>query len=98
MNRDDWYKWRARWQWALQQAAREIGKDQPLYRILGSVAWGRFEGEPGATDNKDNVVFGAGFLQGVRYAAMNAGRELKLPGTRHLERIHDRLRQEPPDA
>jgi hypothetical protein len=94
ISRADWETKRYAWRWAIAQAAEAIGKGKPLYNILGSAAWGRFDGEASPGEVKDNVVFGVGFLEGVRYAALHAGRELHLEGTVHLERIHDRMRLE----
>ena len=87
-----WEAERLVWARALQQIARELGEDSDLYKILGTTAWGRYDGEPSVSELKDNIVFGCGYLQGVRYAAMNAGRTLGLEGTYELERIHGRIR------
>jgi len=91
IKREEYAKRREAWAYALYDAAKAIGKGNPLYEILGSVAWGRYDGEPAMNEVKENIVFGLGFLEGVRYAALNAGRALNLKGTTHLERIHDRV-------
>ena len=93
-SRAEWSKQRHAWAWALQQAAQECGKDSKMYKILGSVAWGRFDGEAQPQEPKDNIIFGAGYLQGARSVALAAGREFRLPGTIHLENIHSRLTRE----
>ena len=71
---------RTQWASALSQIASETGKASPLTDILGTVAWGRYNGEPSATDSKDNALIGYGFLMGVRYAAMRAAERFKLDG------------------
>mgnify|MGYP001586936065 CR=1 FL=1 len=85
------FRERNEWRQALEQIAKEVGNDHALYKILGSVAWGRFDGEPTATDSKDNAVFGLGFLQGVRYVALEAARLYNLKGERSLANIHERF-------
>ena len=85
------FRERNQWRLALERIAQEVGKEAPLYRILGSVAWGRFEGEPTATDSKDNAVFGLGFLRGVRHAALEAARLYNLKGERSLANIHEKF-------
>ena len=83
---------RTRWERALQEIAQEVGANSVVYKTLGSVAWGRYEGEGRAHgDDKENVMFGLGFLQGVRYAAMNAAAAQNLRGEDALRRIHDRI-------
>ena len=68
------YHDRDQWRRALEQIANEAGKGSPLYKILGTISWGRFDGEPSSCDTKDNALLGLGFLQGARYAALNAAR------------------------
>ncbi len=87
---------RSRWAWsvALLNIAQDAGKGSDLYEMLGNVAWGRYDGEPQPQETKDHVVFGAGFLQGVRYAALLAGERFKVAGTNDLRTIHDRIRRE----
>lgn len=94
MKREHWEQRRAMWSRALQEIARKLPPQSTLREMLGSVAWGRYDGEPTPTDTKDNVVFGAGYLEGVRHTALLAGRALNLKGTSELERIHDRFRRE----
>ena len=93
MKREHWEKRRTAWASALYQGgSKEMA--QPLRQILGSVAWGRYEGESQPDEVKDNIVFGCGYLEGVRYAALQAGRVFKLKGTAQLEGIHSRIRKE----
>ena len=94
MTKDQWIKRRNAWVSAMYLAAVAIGKDKPLYRILGSLAWGRFDGEQSPGEHLDHVAYGAGFLAGARFVALNAGREFNLDGTREMERIHDRIQAE----
>jgi len=91
LSKEEYTRRRAAWAYALYDAAKAIGKGNPLYAILGSITWGRYDGEPAMNEVKDNIVFGLGFLEGARYAALNAGRVLRLKGTNHLEGIHDRV-------
>ena len=85
---------RAAWARALQQIAAEHGEKSPVYKLLGTIAWGRYDGEPCPSDDKDNVATGLAFLQGVRYAAINA---CELMGLHKAEQdfrcIHDRMRR-----
>ena len=92
LTKQDWQERRSAWARALYRAAEACGKDSKPYKILGTVAWGRYDGEAQPQEAKDNIVFGAGFLKGVRYAALGAGDELKLPGTEHLRGIHNEVR------
>ena len=92
MKRDDWQERRQAWQSAMVEAARGLDKDSLLKRAMGSVAWGRYNGEPSAGEVKDNIVFGCGYLQGIRDTLLQVGHELNLQGTREFEGIHDRVR------
>ena len=83
---------RRKWAYALSSIAREQGKDSALYKMLGSVAWGRYDHESSPNESKDNILLGLGFLEGVRYAAMRAGEQFDVPGWYDLQRIHDRLK------
>lgn len=76
---------------ALEQIARESGKGSTLYKCMGSMAWGRYEGEPCATDSKDNTVFGCGYLNGTRDALLRVARVLGWPEATLLEEIHRRM-------
>lgn len=91
--REEWINERAAWELALMRAARAAGEESKLYQLLGSVAWGRYDGESTAGETKGNIIFGAGYLQGVRAVALQAGRMFNLPGTVHLERIYDAMRE-----
>lgn len=89
---------RAQLENALCRVADEAGKDSQLYKLLGTVAWGRYTGEPCLADSKDNALIGYGFLRGVRYAAMNAADLFKLAGVSKLRSIHDQMTKGEPDA
>ena len=84
-------KARSQWSYALFQIAQTQGKDSPMYKMLGSVAWGRYEYEPCPQETKENILLGLGFLQGVHYAAMQASKQFNVPGLYDLQRIHDKL-------
>ena len=43
---------RTQWASALYQIASETGKASPLTYILGTVAWGRYNGEPSAGEKR----------------------------------------------
>ena len=90
-DKSTWLARRSAWAYELEAIARKQGKGSDLYEMLGTVAWGRYDGEPQPDELKDNVVFGAGFLQGVRYAAMKAGAKFQVEGTNDLRNIHDRI-------
>lgn len=62
--------------------------DPRLKKCFGTLAWGRFDGEPCASDSKDNTIFGCGFLEGMRYALLCTAQEFKLEGEDALRRIH----------
>ena len=94
MLRKEAEKRRTQWARALYQIASETGKASPLTYILGTVAWGRYDGEPGAADSKDNALIGYGFLMGVRYASLLAAERFKLDGVSKLRNIHDRIEKE----
>lgn len=86
---------RQAWAYALEQIARELGKDHPITKGMGSVAWGRYEGEPQVSgDGIAHVAQGYGFLQGVRYALLQVARAEGWEGERELAKIHDRMRGE----
>ncbi len=89
-----WNRSRMAWARALSGIAREQSQESDMYKMLGNVAWGRYDGEPQPDELKDNVVFGTGFLQGVRYAALQAGERFGVTGTNDLRNIHDRIRRE----
>ena len=90
--KDEAYRLRAAWTRALRDVAKQLGykpnhhgeSDHPVVRILGALAWGRFEYEPGSCDSKDRAVRGLGYLEGVRDAALRAAREL---GDREADRL-----------
>ena len=92
MTRDHAVIERHRWARALTEIARAAGEKSVLYRMLGTVAWGRYDGEPTASgDTKDQVMFGLGFLQGVRYAALLSAEIHKIAGEDALRTIHKRI-------
>ena len=79
---------RTAWRIALMKVAEELGKESEVYKILGSLAWGRHEGEQAVHETKDNVVFGLGYLKGYRDATLAATRVLNLKGERALANCH----------
>lgn len=93
MKREDWQKRRAAWARALYEAAHYMADGSPLRNILGSVAWGRYEGESQPGELKDHIAFGCGYLQGIRDAALGAGRECSLKGTEQLEGMYGQVRK-----
>lgn len=79
---------RTAWANAMQRVAQEAGAGSPLYRAMGPLAWGRYDGEPNMKDTKDNVVKGLAYIQGKRDALLEAGRVTGAWPTSSLERIH----------
>lgn len=92
MRRAEVERRRRAWQRAMQQVADALGKDDPAVKGMGSVAWGRYEGEPTVTDNLVNAAVGWGYLQGVRDALLHTARDQRWHNAeRELARIHDRM-------
>lgn len=73
---------RRRWINALRDIADKHGKDSWAYKVLGSLAWGRFEGESRPNEHKDDVVRGYAYLRGYRDACMRAA---ELAGDKSAE-------------
>lgn len=88
MKRAEWDSRRRAWASAMQGVASKLGEHSPLYKAMGSLAWGRYQGEPSATDNKDMAVFGCAYVQGKRDALLAVARMLGWDGARELEGIH----------
>lgn len=91
LRKDDLICRRAAWDSALNSIARELGKDHWITKGMGTVAWGRYDGEPTPTDSVGNVAMGWGFLRGVRYALLQVARDQSLPDERVLATIHKRM-------
>jgi len=94
LRKEDLLKRRRAWQRTMHALARELGEDHWITQGMGSVAWGRYDGECEPDESVSHVAMGWGFLQGVRYALLQVARE---PGCRRkdehvLARIHDRMR------
>jgi hypothetical protein len=68
MSKDEWALRRDAWRRALQEIATECGKDSAVYKILDTMAWGRFDGEGHPGETRDDVAYGVGFLHGARLA------------------------------
>lgn len=86
--RAEWEKRRYAWQRAMVKVANAVGNGSKLYQAMGSLAWGRYDGEPSAADSKDRAVFGTGYLQGKRDALLSVARMEGWPGAVELENIH----------
>ncbi len=93
MLRKDVERARRAWALALYEIAVEVGEGSPLYKAMGSVAWGRYEGEPSASDSKDNAMFGYAYLRGLRDALMRVAEAEHWAGANALRVIHDRVRE-----
>lgn len=90
--KEDLDRLRRQWARALESIAREVGSNSDVYKIMGTVAWGRYDGEPAASgDGLTHIAMGYGFLMGVRYATLNAARHFDLNGEKQLARIYDRF-------
>lgn len=83
---------RSAWARAIEEVAREVGKESPVYRALGSAAWGRYEHEPQRNDSKDGALLGLGYLEGLRYGVMLAARANNWEGERALANVPTRVR------
>lgn len=79
------------WALALEQIASEVGEKSPLYKAMGSVAWGRYDGEPCPSDSKENALRGLYYLMGVRDALLRAAEIQRWDGLESLRSIHDRI-------
>jgi hypothetical protein len=89
---------RDEWRRAMQSLASELGDDHWITKGMGSIAWGRFDGECVPDERVPHVAMGWGFLQGVRYAllqvARTSGKGKALEGEHDLASIHRRMRSE----
>ena len=88
MNKAWWIKRRGEWQRAIMEIAREYGEGSPIYRALGSAAWGRM---PLEGNSLQDAIFGTGYLEGLRAGLMEAGAIYKMEGGYALRRIHERI-------
>jgi hypothetical protein len=80
----------------MKQAADAYPKGSKARDAFGSIAWGRYEGEPSGADSKENAIFGCAFLQGVRYALLQVSRCGGIPELENeMRRIHDRVDGKP---
>lgn len=93
LRKDDLQRRRMAWEHALCAIARELGSDHWITKGMGSIAWGRYDGEPTPQDSVSNVAMGWGFLRGVRYALLQVARNAHptQEGERELAKIHDRM-------
>lgn len=96
MAKADSTQMRRDWQQAMQAIARELetkySKETPLYKLMGGLAWGRYDYEPRTYgDNADHINRGVGYLMGVRDAALHVGRAMQLPGWELFADIYTRL-------
>lgn len=55
---------------AFQQIARTLGKDHPITKMMGSLAWGRSHAERGPDSTAQDVAVEFGYLQGY-FDALN---------------------------
>lgn len=91
IRKDELDKRRRQWAGAMYALARELGEEHWITKGMGSLAWGRYDGEPTPNDPVSNVAMGWGFLQGVRYALLQVARGESREGERELSRIHERM-------
>ncbi len=90
--RADYEKRRQAWRGALREIADKHGKTSWAYRVLGSLAWGRFEGETKPDEHKDDIAYGYGYLQGYRAACLRAAELARDPSEADFRLIHQHLR------
>lgn len=72
MNKDEAFRTRSAWAFALQSIAHKYGPASSIYRAMGTIAWGRYECEPCSTDSKERAVEAIGYLRGMRDALLRA--------------------------
>ena len=89
----DWKIRRGAWARCMQDVANSFGITSPLYRVMGSIAWGRFKGEACVADSLQNAIFGTAYLEGYRDALLAVGRETGAFDTKGLECIHDAINE-----
>lgn len=85
MTKEWWDARRRAWAIVMSRIGKSLPEGSPVRKGMGTLAWGRYDGEPAAVDHKDNVCFGAGFLQGVRYALLMTARHQGWDGEIALE-------------
>lgn len=86
--RADYENQRRRWLGALRDIADKHGKGSRVYRLLGTLAWGRFEGESKPNEHKDDVASGYGYLKGYRDACLHAAELMKDKSEEDFRLIH----------
>lgn len=94
LRKDDLQRRRTAWANAMFTISRDLGPHHWITKGMGSIAWGRYDGEPTPTDSVVNVAMGWGFLQGVRYALLQVARDQNLSDEASLARIHQRTREQ----
>jgi len=78
----------------MEDIARGVGKDARLYKLMGSVAWGRYQYEGGGADSSATAHLGIGYLEGMRDTLLRVVREFGLPGERDLADFWSRVSAE----
>lgn len=93
--RTEWEHLRDEHARALREVCRKLGytgrvngkhpeKLHPIVQLLGSLAWGRYRGEPSPGEGKDTIVEAVGHLKGVRITALRTAELLKDTKARKL--------------
>lgn len=86
-----WRSKRSAYERTFRELANKTPKASPLYKALGSLAWGRYECEGGSTILA--YARGCAYLEAVRVTMLNMGRatdawDYSIFGSRFMERVH----------
>jgi hypothetical protein len=83
----EWEKVIHRRKCALQKVAERLGKEHPLTQMMGAMAWGRNEAEPGPNHTLRKAIYEAAFLEGS-YSVLNTwARDNDVPAQNVLIKI-----------
>lgn len=74
MTRAEYEERRSAFAYAMQKAAEAFPEGSVEREAFGSLAWGRYMHEPSASDNKERVILGLGYLEGFRDALLRFAR------------------------
>lgn len=77
---------------AFAEISRELGKEHPVIKMMGSLAWGRHSWEFGPGHNLQDVIVAASALDGVFQTLNIWCRDNDYEAQRKLIRIYNRDR------
>lgn len=84
---------RTRWARALCEIAKKYGRESTIGRMLGSLAWGRHEGEPKPDEKVHDVVWGCGYLRGYSDAMLRACEIFRVDGENDVRIVWQRVNE-----